>query len=296
MLAARDVHVGPVRLRIHLTPGDGPPVVLLHGVTRCGLDWLPLLPHLRILGPVHAIDQRGHGGSQAGLAAYRVRDYVEDATAYVASLDAPAIVVGHSLGAMVAAGVAAAAPARVRALVLEDPTFEMTGARLHETSFPDLFRAYLPHVGSQRTADEVARQLGRAMVGAPGGPKLPLSATRDAASLRFLAECLRRLDPAVLTTVLEGRWMDDYDIEATLGLIACPTLFLHGEHAAGGALPEDYAERLAAQILDVTRVRLPRVGHNIHATATEAMLRPLLAFLAAVTLPETARSPTPGSG
>ncbi|GIW88524.1 MAG: alpha/beta hydrolase [Isosphaeraceae bacterium] len=282
MLQARDLTVGSVRLRVHRTTSDGPPLVLLHGVSRCGLDWLPLIPHLSLLGSIHALDQRGHGHSQKGLGAYRVRDYVEDATAYVAALDAPAILIGHSLGAMVAAGVAAALPARVQALVLEDPTFEMTGARLHETSFPDLFHAYLPHVGSHRPTDEVARALGRALVGAPGGPKLPLSATRDAASLRFLAECLKQLDPNVLTSVLDGHWMDDYDIDATLGLIACPTLLLHGEYAAGGALPEDYAERLASLILDVTRVRLPRIGHNIHSSATEAMLRPLLAFLAAI--------------
>ena len=48
-------------------------------------------------------------------------DYARDAAAVLRSLREPAVVCGHSLGALVAGVVAAQLPERVRAVVLEDP-------------------------------------------------------------------------------------------------------------------------------------------------------------------------------
>ncbi len=280
MFEMQDARVNGVLLRVRVggAAGDAP-IVLFHGVTRSGIDWLPLFGELQCVGRVHAVDQRGHGGASKGLGAYRLTDYIHDACGYVESLDAPALVIGHSLGAMVAAGVASERPECVRGVVLEDPTYEMTGRRMGETFFVELFQAFLPHAGSERSAAEIARALAAVMIGAPGGPRLPLGTTRDAASLRYHATSLKALDPDVLKEILEGRLLEGYDVEAALRGIACPTLFLHGDFAAGGALPEEYAESLARLIPDVCRVRLARVGHNIHGMAREAMLRPLLAFI-----------------
>lgn len=43
--------------------GEGPPLLLLHGVTRRGADWDPLVPVLSSRWRVIAPDQRGHGDS-----------------------------------------------------------------------------------------------------------------------------------------------------------------------------------------------------------------------------------------
>ena len=48
-------------------------------------------------------------------------DYAADALAFVEALPSPATLYGHSLGALVAASVAAALPGRVAGVVLEDP-------------------------------------------------------------------------------------------------------------------------------------------------------------------------------
>ena len=106
-------------------PAHGPPVLFLHGVLRCWQDFLPLIPSLSLRWQVHALDFRGHGRSAPRTFHYRVRDYVEDAEAFLLhACPAPAVVCGHSLGAMVALA-AAAGPAadRCRALLLEDPPF-----------------------------------------------------------------------------------------------------------------------------------------------------------------------------
>jgi pimeloyl-ACP methyl ester carboxylesterase len=276
---------GPVRLNVARSgPPSAPPVVLLHGVTRRWQDYLAIWPWLAGRWSVHAIDFRGHGGSGRTPGAYRVVDYVPDVVAYLRdALDGPAVLLGHSLGGMVAAAASAAVPACVRAVVLEDPTFDMTGVRIGETGFPDLFRAFRAHAGSDRPVGEIARELAEARVSVPGANRsVRLGEVRDAASLRFSAACLKRLDPDVLTTPLEGRWLDGLDVAGTLRRVACPALLLRGEFALGGALPDDYAAELAAMVRDCVQLKMPDVGHNIHGTAAGAMMTHVLNFLGSI--------------
>src|SRR5947209_9478255 len=88
-------------------PAHGPPMLFLHGVLRCWQDFLPLIAPLTTRWHVHALDFRGHGRSSPRSGRYRVVDYVEDAAAFLRhGCDEPAVVYGHSLGAMVALAVA----------------------------------------------------------------------------------------------------------------------------------------------------------------------------------------------
>src|SRR5262252_7523053 len=131
-------------------PEHGPPLVFLHGVLRCWQDFLPLIPALSQRWQVHALDFRGHGRSAPRAFHYRVRDYVEDAEAILSRVcSAPAVICGHSLGAMVALA-AAAGPAadRCRALILEDPPFATMGSRIRQTIFHSQFVGMAPLAGS----------------------------------------------------------------------------------------------------------------------------------------------------
>lgn len=259
---------------------NGPPLVLLHGVTRRWQDFRGLFPTLAANHCLHAIDLRGHGGSSRAAGAYRVVDYTPDVLAYLRrAIEQPAVLVGHSLGGMVAAAVAVEASDRIAALVLEDPTFAMTGERIGETAFPDLFRAFRPHAGSGRPVAEIAAALAVAPIAQPDGSVARLGDFRDPVSLRFSAACLRKLDPEVLDVPLAGRWLDGYDVAATLDRVACPTLFLQADFASGGALPDDYAADLAGRMSDAVRIKLAGVGHNIHGTRPEQMLGLMLPFL-----------------
>src|SRR5437867_3138997 len=96
-------------------PASGPALLLLHGVTRNGRDWENILPELTRHWRVIALDARGHGGS-ARAASYLLTDYIADTVRFVNEIadSAPLVILGHSLGAMVAAAVAAELPQRVR--------------------------------------------------------------------------------------------------------------------------------------------------------------------------------------
>lgn len=275
---------GSVSLNVARGPIEGTPLVLLHGVTRCWQDFTPIFPALMARWQVVAVDLRGHGGSGRVPPFYHVIDYVDDIVKLIReTFDEPAIVIGHSLGAMVAAAVAAKAPDRVKALVMEDPTFAMTASRIGEGSFLDLFHAFQPLAGSDRPVAEIAHELAEARIFVPGSmEKARLGDLRNAVSLRFSASCLKRLDRDVLMSAIAGRWLEGYDVTATLRRITCPTLMLQGDFACGGALPDDYAVEIASQIRECLHIRMSRVGHNIHADQPEALLRIVLPFLSSL--------------
>ena len=98
---------------------SGVPVLFLHGVTD---SWRSFEPVLRQLPPsVHAfaLTQRGHGDSSRPETGYGYTDMAEDARAFMDAMGLPAaVVVGHSMGAMVAQRLAIDHPARIAGLVL----------------------------------------------------------------------------------------------------------------------------------------------------------------------------------
>ena len=106
-------------------PADGPMVLCLHGLLDQATVWEDVALHLARQGyRVVAPDLRGHGRSQhiAPGSAYHLLDFVADADALVRRLEAGSVVlVGHSLGALVASLLAAGRPGLVRKLVLVEP-------------------------------------------------------------------------------------------------------------------------------------------------------------------------------
>jgi pimeloyl-ACP methyl ester carboxylesterase len=273
---------GPVALHGVQNAAAGTPLVLLHGVGRRWQDWLGVRPALEAWGPVWALDFRGHGWSRrAPDGAYRVADHVADVVRWLDEMasHAPVAIVGHSLGGMVAAGAAAARPGRVAAVVLEDPPFATMGENISKTAYLDLFRACRDLAGSGRSVAELAAALAEVRMGPPGAPKARLGDLRDAPALRFAASCLRHVDPAVYAPIVAGRWLDGYDVAATLRAVACPALLLQADPDAGGTLPDAYAAELAALLPDVTFHKVAGVGHQVHGTAPERFLRPTLDFL-----------------
>ena len=98
-----DVGVNGVRLRC-VTGGSGPPLVLLHGWPQTGRAWRLGMPPLAERHTVVVPDLRGMGDSERPGSGYAKAEQAEDVRALMRALDlaAPAILVGHDLGGMVA--------------------------------------------------------------------------------------------------------------------------------------------------------------------------------------------------
>lgn len=117
-LPGNDVRLGATRW-----PGEGPPVVLLHGLASQRRFWNLVVPHLAGL-PVLALDQRGHGDSDRPADGYTLTDVAADLGVAMDALGwSRAVVVGHSWGGAVAATYAAEHAERALALVALDGGF-----------------------------------------------------------------------------------------------------------------------------------------------------------------------------
>lgn len=115
------VRTNGVDLQCYRT-GDGPPVVLAHGLYDNGRRWVPLAEDLSDTYEVVMYDARGHGRSAAPETGYNIHDRVADLVGVVHEMgvDEP-VLLGHSMGAATVAWAAATHPALPRGLVLVDP-------------------------------------------------------------------------------------------------------------------------------------------------------------------------------
>jgi pimeloyl-ACP methyl ester carboxylesterase len=120
----RWTRLGPMRLHDrHRCDGEGPPVVLLHGLA---VSHRYLMPTARALAgrlPVVVPDLAGFGRSDKPPAAYDVEQHAACLSVWLDALGlGRACLVGHSFGAEVAARLAVRRPDLVAALVLAGPT------------------------------------------------------------------------------------------------------------------------------------------------------------------------------
>jgi pimeloyl-ACP methyl ester carboxylesterase len=105
--------------RAFLTAGEGPTLLLLHGIGDSAESWRDLIPMLAEHHRVIAPDLLGHGRSDKPRADYAVAAYANGMRDLLSVLDVDRVtVVGHSLGGGVAAQFAYQFPERCERLVL----------------------------------------------------------------------------------------------------------------------------------------------------------------------------------
>jgi non-heme chloroperoxidase len=98
---------------------EGTPVILLHGICDSWRSFETVLPHLPKNIRAFALSQRGHGGSDKPMEGYDAKNFAEDISAFLTQqkLD-QAVIVGHSMGGVVAQEFASRYPHMVKALVI----------------------------------------------------------------------------------------------------------------------------------------------------------------------------------
>jgi pimeloyl-ACP methyl ester carboxylesterase len=113
-----ELHGHPVTYR---RVGDGPVVVLIHGITSSSRTWRAIMPALAERYTVIAPDLLGHGTSAKPRGDYSLGAYASGIRDLLVALEIPrATVVGHSLGGGVAMQFAYQFPERIERLVLVD--------------------------------------------------------------------------------------------------------------------------------------------------------------------------------
>lgn len=104
--------------------GAGPNVLLLHGVGLRAEAWGAQFDALASVACLTAPDMPGHGQSPIGNTRAELSGYTEATLRVLDLLGGPAVVVGHSMGAMIALDLAARAPRQVAGVVALNAIFE----------------------------------------------------------------------------------------------------------------------------------------------------------------------------
>jgi pimeloyl-ACP methyl ester carboxylesterase len=229
-------------------------VLLLHGQPGAASDWEHLRGALGGAFRTIAIDRPGWDGRSPA------RDLEGNAGAALAALDSAGVpqatVVGHSLGAAVAAWLACSHPERVARLVLVAPA-----ANLDSLGAADNLLA-APVVGWLATIGAMAG--GGLVLGA--GPVRRWVAEATALDDRYLQSAGRMLlAPAAWRSfVREQRFLvrDLPVLEQRLGQISIPTTIVAG--IGDHVVPIGAARRLWRQIPGAELVEIEHAGHLLH--------------------------------
>ncbi len=255
-----------------LTAGaDAPPLVLLHGISANLRVWDTVVdalrPHFRLYRP----DSLGHGQSAKPVerAAYSIPAFADGVRQLLDhwQLDRP-IVLGHSMGGMIALECVLTWPERVSALGLLNTTPGPLMKTEEHFAREDALIAFVQAAGLEALFDQ--------------GRKLNPFAARHA-DLPGGAELVR--EQYLLNTV-EAYVNSRYAMRekprhtARLGEIACPTAVFISEHDADFQVA---AEIMAAKIPNATKYVIPDAGHTPQlenpAAAAEVLARGMCALL-----------------
>ena len=243
-ICGRHLTVGGVRLHFHEFPGDGPPLVLLPGITSPAIMWDFVSRRLADFCHVFTLDTRGRGLSSSGDdLEYWLADYAADVQGVIEQLGLEnPVVAGHSMGARIALKLAADVPPRVGPLILIDPPVSGPGRR----DYPIELQWYLDgiHAASRGQVPEASHPLLK-------------NWTAEQIALRdqWLPTC------AVKAVTQSHRSFHEEDVHSLMPAIASPTLLIYAE--TGGTVTADDAAEITRLIPDSRAVRIDGVGHMI---------------------------------
>ena len=105
----------------YVTAGEGPPVVLIHGLGSSAATWQRTIPSLADRHTVYALDMPGHGDSEKPEVQYSLEAGVAYLAAFLDALNIPrTALVGNSMGGLLSLGMALEHPERITRLALVD--------------------------------------------------------------------------------------------------------------------------------------------------------------------------------
>ena len=251
--------VGGLTLTVRTLPSDGPTLVLLHGLGVSGQVWQGIGRLFGTFTRLVAPDLRGHGESDKPSAGYLPRDYVGDIAALVAHEPArPLAVIGHSLGAVVAALLAAERPELMSKVILLDPPFDASRPRDHVATVERLRHAE----PGELEAELMRREPGMGELYA----KALASLYRTAADGAFSA--MLRAEPGFPAAV------------AALPNISIEALVIAADPSLDAALGAEAAEHVASLLQHGRLVTIPGARHAVHASKPRELVKVVREFLA----------------
>jgi pimeloyl-ACP methyl ester carboxylesterase len=241
-----------------IAAGEGPTVLLIHGVGLRAEAWGAQIDALACVYRVLAVDMPGHGESLRLPTPAMLADYTD---AIAATLNAPAVVVGHSFGAMIALDLALRHPGRVAGVAALNAIY-----RRSETAKAAV-RARAATLDGTSMADPTATL--ERWFGSVSSPER--NACRD---------WLCSVDPVGYRTAYTVFADEDGPDDEGLRGLECPALFLTGEREPNST--PRMSEQMAALVHKGQAVVLADAAHMLPMTHAPQVNTMLMKFLQSV--------------
>jgi pimeloyl-ACP methyl ester carboxylesterase len=244
--------------------GDGPVVLLVHGIGSSRRKWEPQVSPLLLAGyRVVRVDLRGFGESETPPGKYAMDHFVDDIVAFVDGIGLTRFhLVGHSLGGMIAQRYAIDRPSRVLSLCLVATTSHngrraTALARLMVSLAENGFDVVLDDPRLREEAEGILREA------FPEGT--PLSMLR------------RGMETPSLARANAWRACIDFSVKDRLGELRCPALVVHG--TADMLIPFRAGELVARAISGAKWIVEEGAGHSLPQERAESFTHALVDFL-----------------
>ncbi len=154
--ASRWVQNGDIRLHLREWAGSEPAIVVVPGITSPAATWAFVIEALDLPNRVIVPDMRGRGLSSSPASGYAIADYVSDIVCLIESLGITSpILLGHSMGARVVAGVDAAHPRLCSGVIAVDPPLSGPGRAPYPMA-RDFYLGQMAKVLAGATAKDLA--------------------------------------------------------------------------------------------------------------------------------------------
>jgi 3-oxoadipate enol-lactonase len=245
--------------------GAGPTVLMLHGIGGGHLSFAPQVETLASSGyRAVAWDMPGYGRS-APIEPYNFKGLAQSCIALIEALKCGDVVlVGHSMGGMVAQEVMARRPELVSKLVLcgTSPSF---GKPEGEWQREFIAQRTAP-LDAGKSMAELAEVLVPQIVGPGSLPE----------GVRLATHCMSLVPASTYRRALEA--LVTFDRRANLPLIQIPTLVVAGEHDPNA--PPSMMKKMADAIARSTYLEMRGIGHLQNLEAPDEFDGLLLNFLA----------------
>ena len=253
---------GTISINYAEGPASGHPLVFLHGGSARWQSFNSIIPDFTARWHLFALDLRGHGKSSRAPGRYRLQDHANDVITFLHHrLDEPAVIVGHSLGGMIALLVAAQSPVSVRAVVVGDSPLSFETWRTVIDDQRDKLKLWRNMAGGLRSLDEIARVIA------------------DAPAINIFQS-----DPETLTALLDDfdNIASGYEMESVMPSIECPVLLLQADPAVGGSMTDVEVKRAQSLLLQASHEQLSGVSHVLHNERKEPVAEAITTFLSSL--------------
>jgi pimeloyl-ACP methyl ester carboxylesterase len=242
----RMVDVGGHALHVSRYDGNGPEVLLIHGIGSSSRDFDPVIDDLvQVMTPV-TVDLRGHGESDKPLTGYHYDDYVQDLKRLLTALrmDRP-IILGHSLGGIITLWWAIRHPEEARALIIEDSPLRSG------EEFRPAFEGWITLNNMPFEAVQAYYRKEN-----PHWPDHLVTAR---------AWDITNTASAVFPELMAASMSND-GLDATDGMrnIGSPILFIHGDRDRGSMVHPDDLAAMHQRLPSARLAHIPGGGHSMH--------------------------------